>query len=347
MPDLLEVSLARLSQIQGTAVRSDDSVNLLTLGSLMSLLVAGVDVGGTKVAVAAVDGEDQVHHRRKRPTPSSAEGVVDLITQMVQELPEVTAVGVGLPGLIQDNRVLTAPNLTGWDEHFDAVDLLREALGVPVFVGNDADVGLLGEWQAGAAVGQHNVLGVWIGTGIGGSLILGGRPYRGATGLGGEFGHVLVQPGGAMCSCGRRGCVEAYAGRRMMGLAAEAERAAGRDSALFSIMAKKGKPTPTSSVWGAAIDKGDDVATALMDVAIDMLGIALGSVVNLLDPDLVVLGGGMAEEFGQTLADRVARAAEPWTMHVREDRKFVVAALGDNAGVVGAATLARAGVVTD
>jgi glucokinase len=312
----------------------------------MSVFVAGVDVGGTNVAVAAVDGEDRVHHRRKRPTPGSAQGVVDLITEMVQELPDVTAVGIGLPGLVQDNRVLAAPNLTGWDEHFDAVELLREALGVPVFVGNDADVGLLGEWRAGAAVGQHDVLGVWLGTGVGGSLILGGRPYRGATGLGGEFGHLLVQPGGAMCGCGRRGCVEAYAGRRMMGLAADAERAAGRDSVLFSIMAKKGKARPTSSVWGAAIQKGDRVATELMDAAIDKLGIAIGSVVNLLDPDLVVLGGGMAEEFGQELADRVARAAEPWTMHVRDDRTYEVAALADNAGVVGAATLARAGVLT-
>ncbi len=313
----------------------------------MSVLVAGVDVGGTKVAVAAVDGEDQVHHRRKRPTPESAQEVVDLITEMVQDLPEVTAVGVGLPGLVQDNRVLNAPNLTGWDEHFDAVELLREALGVPVFVGNDADVGLLGEWQAGIAVGQRDVLGVWMGTGIGGSLILGGRPYRGATGVGGEFGHVLVQPGGAMCGCGRRGCVEAYAGRRMMGLAAEAKCAAGRESALFSIMAKKGKPTPTSSVWGAAIEAGDEVATELMDTAVEKLGTAIGSAVNLLDPDLVVLGGGMAEEFGQELADRVARAAEPWTLHVRGDRKYKVAALKDNSGVVGAARLARAGVLID
>jgi len=312
----------------------------------MSVLVAGVDVGGTNVAVAAVDGEDRVHHRRKRPTPASAQGVVDLITEMVRELPDVTAVGIGLPGLVRDNRVLAAPNLTGWDEHFDAVELLREALEVPVFVGNDADVGLLGEWQAGAAVGQRDVLGVWLGTGVGGSLILGGRPYRGATGLGGEFGHLLVQPGGAMCGCGRRGCVEAYAGRRMMGLAAEAERAAGRDSMLFSIMAKKGKATPTSSVWGAAIEKGDKVATELMDAAVEKLGIAIGSVVNLLDPDLVLLGGGMAEEFGQELADRVARAAEPWTMHVREERTYEVAALADNAGVVGAATMARAGVLT-
>ncbi|MDH4160775.1 MAG: ROK family protein, partial [Actinomycetota bacterium] len=110
--------------------------------------------------------------------------------------------------------------------------------------------------------------------------------------------------------------------------------------------AKKGKATPTSSVWGAAIEKGDKVATELMDAAVEKLGIAIGSAVNLLDPDLVLLGGGMAEEFGQELADRVARAAEPWTMHVREERTYEVAALADNAGVVGAATMARAGVLT-
>lgn len=185
-------------------------------------IVAGVDVGGTNITVGAVRDDHAVQERDKQDTPKQAGAALELIVDMVRGLGDVRAVGVGIPGLVSaDNRVLTTPNLQGWDEEFDLVAQLQDALdGTPVVLGNDADVGLLGEWVAGAARGVDDVLGIWLGTGVGGSLILAGRPYRGGKGLAGEFGHVIVQPDGAMCGCGRRGCVEAYLGRRMMGAAA-------------------------------------------------------------------------------------------------------------------------------
>lgn len=313
----------------------------------MSVLIAGVDVGGTKISVGAVDESSEVSARVKEPTPTSAIELVEQVIELVRGLPEVVAVGLGLPGQVQDNRLVTSPNLTGWDEHFDAVARIGSALGIPVHLGNDASVGLLGEWQAGAAAGETDVLGVWMGTGIGGALILGGRPYRGGSGTGGEFGHLLVQPGGALCGCGRRGCLEAYAGRRMMGRAAEIAEQSGRPSALFEIMRKKKKSAATSSVWKAALEAGDAVATELMDNAVAMMGIAVGSSLNLLDPDLVVVGGGMAEQFGADLVKRIEDEASKWTLRARPDRRFEVAALGDNSGIVGAATLARAALVAD
>ncbi len=311
------------------------------------MAVAGVDVGGTNITVGAVTRDHELKHRDKQDTPSKAQDAADLIIRMVKEVGDVRAVGVGIPGLVDGNTVLTTPNLQGWDETFDLVDQLEKALKVPVFLGNDADVGLLGEWQAGAAKGVDNVLGVWLGTGVGGSLILSGRPYRGGGGLAAEFGHMIVQPDGAMCGCGRRGCVEAYMGRRMMGAAALAEHDAGRPTTLFEIMKDKGKTSPTSSVWFDAVEGGDEVATALMQTGVEKLGVALGSALNLLDVDMVVFGGGLIGKFGDDLIERVEKAARRWTLHPREERQFVASKLADDAGVIGAAALARASLIAD
>lgn len=311
------------------------------------MCVAGVDVGGTNITVGSVDDTNRVVRRDKRDTPEQADQALELIVEMVRGLGDVRAVGVGIPGLVSaDNRVLTTPNLHGWDEQFDLVAQLQDALdGTPVWLGNDADVGLLGEWTAGAAHGVQDVLGIWWGTGVGGSLILGGRPYRGGAGLAGEFGHMVVQPHGAMCGCGRRGCVEAYLGRRMMTAAAAAEADAGRATVLFDIMRDKGKSAPTSSVWRDALKQGDEIATQLLDTGIEMLGVALGSTLNLLDVDLVVLGGGMVGKLGKQIAERAREQADRWTLHPRSDRRFLVSQLQDDAGVVGAAALARASLV--
>ncbi len=311
------------------------------------MTVAGVDVGGTNITVGAVTRDHELKARDKQDTPGKAQDAADLIIEMVKGVGDVRGVGVGIPGLVNGNRVLTTPNLQGWDETFDLVDQMEKVLKVPVFLGNDADVGLLGEWQAGAAKGVDDVLGVWLGTGIGGSLILAGRPYRGGGGLAAEFGHMVVQPDGAMCSCGRRGCVEAYLGRRMMAAAARAEQDAGRPTKLFEIMKDKGKTAPTSSVWFDAVEDGDEVATALVNTGVEKLGVALGSALNLLDVDMVVFGGGLTDQFGEDLVERVQVAARRWTLHPRDERKFVMSELGDDAGVVGAAALARASLIAD
>jgi glucokinase len=256
-----------------------------------------------------------------------------------------TAIGVGIPGVVHDGRALTVPNLENWKEPVDIAETLEARLSVPVTLGNDANVGLLGEWVAGAARGADDVLGVWMGTGVGGALILDGRPFNGSRGAAGEIGHMIVRPGGALCRCGRRGCVEAYAGRRSMEDIAAAMVDAGRETTLFTIRDDEHKKTLTSKVWDRALREGDALAGQLFEMAIETLGIGVASVVNLIDVELIVIGGGLAEKLGQDLADRIQAAAAPWMLQPNPALSWVPAALQDDAGVVGAAALARAAII--
>ena len=318
------------------------------MGDDNDLLVAGVDVGGTNVEVGLVDGQHQVHERAKGPTPTGGpDEVLDTIADLIGSLDaNPIAVGVGIPGVVHQGEVLTVPNLANWHERFDLVESLQSRIDLPIALGNDANVGLLGEWLNGAAQGVRNVLGLWMGTGIGGGLILDGRPFNGTRGAAGEIGHVVVLAGGALCTCGRRGCAEAYAGRRSMRGVASAMVDAGWTTSLFDIRDEEDKPSLTSKVWAKALDDDDALATKLFDTAIETLGIAVGSAVNLLDLDAVVIGGGLAEKLGSDLAERIADAAKPWMLRPSPDLKFVVSELADDAGVVGAASLARAELLT-
>ncbi|WP_186627726.1 ROK family protein [Rhodococcus sp. BP22] len=311
-------------------------------------VVVGVDVGGTNIEVGAVDERHHVLCRAKAATPEGGpEDVLKVIIELVGSLDaDPIAVGVGIPGVVHEGRALTVPNLVGWTEDVDLIGPLSDELGVPVTLGNDANVGLLGEWTAGAARGGRNVLGLWMGTGVGGGLILDGRPYVGTRGAAGEIGHVIVAAGGALCTCGRRGCAEAYAGRRSMRGVATTMVDAGRKTSLFTIRDDEGKTKLTSKVWARALEEEDTLATTLFDTAIETLGVAVGSTINLLDLDRVVVGGGLAEKLGQDLADKLYKATRPWMLQPSPDLQFVVSELEDDAGVVGAAVLARAAVVT-
>ncbi|MFD0926425.1 ROK family protein [Williamsia deligens] len=306
-------------------------------------LVAGVDVGGTNIEVGVVAPDHSVVARAKAPTPTDGpDAVLSTIADLVSSLDEdPVALGVGIPGVVHRGEVLTVPNLSHWTERVEIGDELGRRLRLPVSLGNDANVGLLGEHVAGAARGADGALGVWMGTGIGGALVIGGQLYGGSRGAAGEIGHVVVQERGALCGCGRRGCVEAYAGRRQMEVTATALQAAGRTTRLFAIRDELGKASVTSKVWKKALEDEDPVATELFSTAIDALGVAIGSTLNVLDVPLVVLGGGLVEKLGQDLADRVATATAPWVLQEDPDRRFVASALGDDAGIVGAAALAR------
>jgi glucokinase len=308
------------------------------------MAVVGIDVGGTNIGVGVVDDDHTVHHRAKEPTPQSVDGLIGQVGRLLGGLDvSFDAIGVGIPGIIDGGTVVQAPNLEGWAEDTDVPGALQEQLGVPAVLVNDAQAGLLGEWVAGAAEEDRFVLGVWMGTGVGGGLVLDGRSYDGAGGGSGELGHLVVRPEGARCGCGRRGCLEAYAGRRMMTESARAMAAAGRTTRLFAIQEAKGRAKATSGIWSAALDEGDPVATELVDEAVAALGLAVASALNLLDLDRVVIGGGMADKLGQDLADRIAAAARPHAVRPVGDDLVVVAALGDNSGLVGAAHVARAG----
>lgn len=305
--------------------------------------VAGVDLGGTNIAVGLIADDHRVVDEVAVPTPREGpDAVVAAIADAIGRLAErPAAVGLGAPGPVNEGVLVSAPNLAGFVEPYPLAEQVQARIGVPVALGNDATLGLLGEWVAGAARGFRFVLGIWAGTGVGGGLILDGRPYVGAFGGAGEFGHVIVHAGGALCGCGRRGCVEAYAGRRSMEHAVAVAMEAGHPTRLRAIQEESGKDRLTSKVWKRALEEGDPLATRIVDDAVEALGIALGTVVNLLDLDCVVVGGGLAEKLGQDLADRIHAAARPWMLVPDARRTIVVAALGDHSGIVGAAQMAR------
>lgn len=307
------------------------------------MLAAGVDVGGTNITAALVDGDHRVVDRAKTKTPREGpKAVVEAIAKLVGKLDGAAeAVGVGAPGPVRDGVVEAAPNLAGWREPVPLQRLLAEALDMVVAVDNDANVGALGEWTAGAGRGARFLLGVWLGTGVGGGLVLDGSPYRGAFGGAGEFGHMIVHRGGALCGCGRRGCVEAYAGRAALEGAAVTAYEAGRPTAMMDIQEQAGKTRMTSSVWAKALEAEDPLATRLFTDAVDALGCGIASAINLLDLDTVVVGGGLAEKLGEPFVERIAETTRPRVLLHGPDRRFLVASLGDDSGVVGAAELAR------
>lgn len=306
----------------------------------------GIDLGGTKVLAAVVDDDGTVGARAKVPTPTGGPAaVVEAISSLVADLDvRPSAIGVGVPGPVADGVLLEGPNLTGFDQPVRLAELLARALDAPVVLGNDANVGTLGEQRFGAAHGQDDVLGCWLGTGIGGGLVLAGRLHTGVSGTAAELGHVPVElgPDARRCGCGRLGCVEAYAGRASLASAVQEAIDAGEATDLPTIMADKGKDRLTSGVWKSALKAGDALAVRLMDQAVEALGAAIAGVVNMLDLDTVVFGGGLAEKLGQDHADRIAAAAQPRLMAPDVPRRWVVASLGDDAGVVGAAALATA-----
>lgn len=317
------------------------------MGGSESQVVAGVDVGGTNIGVGLVNADHDVTAEAEVSTPTDGpQAVAAAVASLIASLDQKPgAIGLGVPGPVSDGVLLTAPNLAGFTEPVRLGDFVAERTGVPVVLGNDASLGAVGEWVAGAGRGSRFLLGVWMGTGIGGGLVLDGRPYDGAFGGAGEFGHMIVQRGGALCGCGRRGCVEAYAGRRAMEREAEVAIAAGVTTDLPQIMRDAGKDRLTSKVWKAAYEAHDPLATTILDQAVDALGVAIGSAVNLLDLDRIVVGGGLPEKFGQDLADRIAEAAEPWILAPSSHREVVVADLGDHSGIVGAAHVARSAPV--
>lgn len=310
----------------------------------------GVDLGGTKVAAGVVDGQGRLLSRVHRAT-EAARGtavVLDNITRAVAEAlarvpgqvrEQVAGVGVGAPGTVDyaTGAVRFAPNLR-WHE-VPLRDLLAARLGLPVRVDNDANCAALGEQWAGAARGKAHVLLVTLGTGVGGGLILGGEVYRGAGGFAGEVGHMAVVPDGPRCGCGQRGCLEVFASARAVAARARELVAAGRGEAIQAAARRLGRAQVDARAVILAAQQGDAEARELLVRAGRYLGSALAGLVNLLNPEAVVVGGGLARAGELLLAparEEIARRALPAP---RAQVALSVAALGNAAGMVGAAGL--------
>lgn len=301
----------------------------------------GVDLGGTKVlGVVVEDGEVVSKAKLKTPTSGGPDGVVDTIAAVIDDLggADGATVGVGAPGVVDAEAgiVSRAPNLPGWDEPFPLADELGKALGTKVRIDNDVNVATLAEHQLGAARGVDDFLAVFVGTGVGGGLVLDGRLRRGPLGITGEIGHTIVHADGRRCGCGGSGHLEAYAGRA--GLEAEARRLAVEDGRRSVLIDLAGEKRMTSSVFEKALGQGDPVAVALIDDAVAALGQALSNAAALLDLSLIVIGGGLAHRLGEAFVGRVEEAVRS-RLFAPTPLRVVEAALGDEAGAIGASLL--------
>jgi glucokinase len=262
--------------------------------------------------------------------------------QGATEASQLEGVGVGSPGIVdgEAGTVASARNLPGWDGSFELGPTLARELGVPVRVGNDVQVATDAEFELGAGKPYDSLLGVFWGTGVGGGLILSDKPWLGRGGAG-EIGHMVVKIDGALCGCGRHGCLEAYAGRASMEARARRRHEKGHKTILFKLMEERGRTRLTSGIWARALEHEDKLATAIIDEAIEALGAGIASAVNLLDVGAVVIGGGLGVRFGQRYADRIAEAMQPHLFNDSRPPDVKVAALGDLGGAIGAALLAR------
>ncbi len=310
----------------------------------------GIDLGGTKIEAIVIDSDHEVLGQSRRPTPqdNGADGVAAAMANAMSEAAEaagvktnaLTGVGVGSPGQVASDSgvVSNAKNLPDWNGSFPLGARLADALGPRVKIGNDVSVAVAGEYELGAGRNHDSVLGVFWGTGVGGGLILGGRQWHGR-GSAGEIGHMVVVRNGERCPCGNKGCMEAYAGRAAMEKEARKRVKAGEKTKLFKIMEEHDRPRLTSGIWERALDQDDKMAQELIERAIKALGAGIASAVNLLDPEVVILGGGLGVRFGERLGPEIRKRMERNLFDHNHPPKFTVAELGDLGGAIGASLL--------
>jgi glucokinase len=313
-------------------------------------LRGGIDLGGTKIQTAIVDAGGKVLGESRRPTPTRGDPQ-DVASEMAAALSEAAdeagvatdaleGIGVGSPGDVDERTgvVSGARNLPGWDGSFALAKALKKDLGAEVRVGNDVQVATEAEFHLGAGREFSSLVGVFWGTGVGGGLVLDGKPWLGR-GAAGEIGHMVVKRGGAKCPCGRKGCLEAYAGRAAMEAEARRQHKEGAKTDLFKLMRKHEKDRLTSGIWERAIEHGDHLAEQLIDRAVEMLGTGIASAVNLLDPEAVIIGGGLGVRFGDRYMEPLAKEMHKHLFIDGRPPAVRVAALGDLGGAIGASLL--------
>jgi glucokinase len=319
-------------------------------------MYGGIDLGGTKIQAAIVDDEHSVLGSARRATPTTG-GPSDVAAEMeialrdaakaaavqwVDGNPTLEGVGVGSPGTIEAGNVTSARNLPDWEGSFPLASTLERGLGCRVVVGNDVQVATDAEFKLGAGRPYSSLLGVFWGTGVGGGLILDGKPWTGRGGAG-EIGHVVVVLDGARCTCGRRGCMEAYAGRASMEAhVRHLHEERDRKTDLFKLMKQHDHTRLTSGIWARALARADKLAIQTLDRAVAALGAGIASVVNVLDVEAVIIGGGLGIRLGHPYAERITEAMQPHLFAVSRPPRVHVAALGDLGGAIGAALLVRA-----
>ena len=280
--------------------------------------IAGIDIGGTSIKAGIFEG-DRLLHKTSAKTPfNDPDGVVYAIAKMLDGW-NVQSVGVGTAGSVEFiDHTVSASNL-GWTR-VKLKSMLEQRLGIPVFVDNDAQAALMAEWKSGACQGVQCALYLTLGTGIGGAMLICGKPFRGKNNLGAEFGHMIIHANGPKCSCGRRGCLEYYAS------ATGLRRMAGGCSAYDIITAAK---------------SGDPQMCRVFELYVRELCIGLNNLIMLFDPEVIVLGGGVSGA-GDFLAEQCQRELERIFSHTTDPLlcQVKIAKQKNDAGIIGAALLA-------
>lgn len=310
------------------------------------MITIGLDVGGTKVLGVAVDSDQPgvVLCAHRTPTPEGGTGLVDVLAEVVEQLTAVAgpaaAFGVGVPGIVDHSGTLVlGPHLRDLRSHPLAAEV-GARLGGPTVVDNDANCHGVAEHRAGAARGATEALMVTLGTGIGGGVITGGRLLRGAHGFAGELGHMVVDPTGPPCPCGKQGCWERYASGTGLGRLAREAAEGGRLDAVVALAGGDEEAVRGEHVTQAA-RSGDPAALQLIDQLAWWTALGLANVANILDPSIVVIGGGLVEA-ADLLLDPVRRHFAALVMggSARPTTRIVAAELGEQAGAIGAAARA-------
>ena len=303
-----------------------------------------LDVGGTKVLGAIFNEKDEIIFRLKKrskgggDTSSDVEKVIisvveEMITQSGINRNKLKAIASCAPGVIDQERgvVLFAPNLPWRD--YDMASSMRKKFGVPFFVGNDVNLGVYGEYHYGAARGYRNIVGFFVGTGMGGGLVLNGSLYTGHQFKAAEYGHMILDPEGPLCNCGQRGCLEAFSSKQGMTAYIRQQIARGRET-LMAEAIQEG--VFRSKKLKRALDAGDRVAVEAVDRACHWLAVATGNMINTFSPDLILYGGGVMEAVGDLFLEKILAEVDRYCMPaIRSTVEIKIASLGDDSILYG------------
>ena len=303
-----------------------------------------LDVGGTKVLGAIFNEKDEIIYRLKKRSKAGGNEsadvekvIISVVEEMIKESgidrKKLNAIASCAPGVIDQDRgvVLFTPNLP-W-RNYDISAVMREKFGVPFFVGNDVNLGVLGEYKFGAARGYQNIVGFFVGTGMGGGLVLNGKLFTGNQFKAAEYGHMVLEPEGPLCGCGQRGCLEALSSKTGMSNYIRQQVSRGRES-LMADAVKDG--VFRSKKFKKAYEAGDKVTIEAVDRACHYLAIATGNMINVISPDLVLYGGGVIEAMGEVFLEKILAELDRYCMtSIRPTVDVKIASLGDDSILYG------------
>ena len=303
-----------------------------------------LDVGGTKVLGAIFNEKDEIIYRLKKRSKSSGEGsadvekvIVSVVEEMISESgidrSKLNAIASCAPGVIDQDRgiVLFTPNLPWRD--YDMASSMRKKFGVPFFVGNDVNLGVLGEYHFGAGRGYQNIVGFFVGTGMGGGLILNGSLYTGNQFKAAEYGHMVLDPEGPLCNCGQRGCLEAFSSKQGMSAYIRQQAARGRETMMAEAVQEG---VFRSKKLKKALEAGDKVAMEAVDRSCHWLAVAAGNMINIFSPDLILFGGGVIEAVGDLFLKKILDEVDRYCMPtIRSTVDIRIADLGDDSILYG------------